>query len=430
MRVVTATGALPASLAENSRPGDWVGTLALAGDLAGLTGIEAIGPHGLYFSVRWDAALSLAFVTPGAAADFEGFGGAVPRLGFSLRLGYGDGTVLDLPTQYQVTVLDRNDTAPTALRFATGGAVTAGAIGATIGTLAVTDPDSAGPFYYSFAEEDAWRFEMVGNTLKLRDGISLGLDEAPSHPLFIEVSDGRQSAAFTLDLTIRIPEEQQTVLPLLQPGETQSGFSLDGDTQAMALREARQVVVDNAYGGGVRQLVLEAGTEVWLPAVDRLLLADGYVEFTADGVLARAAALQAAMLGAGAGGATLAQQAARAEAGTGWAEIAAAMAPEPGAILTDADYVGLLFQDMLDRAPTEAELALHAGRLASGLSRAQLAVDVAMSPASLALQAAENEAGHWAFQPPGSGAAWRSDPGGLGTGGSPPGQAAEGVWVM
>jgi hypothetical protein len=428
--MVTATGALPTSMAENSRPGDWVGTLALSGDLAGLIGIEAIGPHGLYVSVRWDAALNLAFVTPGALADFEGFGGAMPRLAFALRLDYADGTVLDLPATYQVTVLDRDDTAPTALRFATGGAVTAGAIGAVIGTLAVTDPDTAGPFTFSFAEADAWRFEVVGNTLKLRDGISLGLDEAPLHPLFIEVSDGRQSTAFTLDLTVRTPEEQQTVIPLLQPGETQSGFSLDGETEAMALREARQVVADNAYGGGVRQLVLETGTEVWLAGVERLVLADGYVEFTADGVAARAAALQAALLGCSAGGAALAQQAAQAEAGIGWVEIAVGMAPGPGAMLGDADYVAALFQEMLDRAPTAAELALHAGRLASGLSRAQLAVDVAMSPDALALQAAENEAGYWAFQPPGSGAAWRSDPGGLGSGGSAAGPATEGVWVM
>jgi hypothetical protein len=426
MRVATASGTLPSSMAENSRAEDWVGTLALAGDLTGLAGIEAIGPHGLYFSVRWDAALSLAFVTPGGMADFEAFGGAMPRLEFALRLAYDDGTVLDLPSSYQVTVLDRDDTAPTALRFATGGAVTAGAIGATIGTLAVTDPDTAGPFYFNFAEDDAWRFEVVGNTLKLRDGISLGLDDAPLRPLFIEVSDGRQSAAFALDLIVRMPEEQQTVIPLLLPGETQSGFSLDGETQAMALREAREVVAGNAYGGGVVQLVLASGAEVWLAGVERLLLADGYVEFTADGVVARAAAL----LGGSAGGAALARQAAEAEAGAGWAEIAAAMAPEPGALLGDAEYVAMLFQDMLDRDPTEAELALHAGRLGSGLSRAQLAVDVAMSPDALALQAAENEAGYWAFQPPGSGAAWRSDPGGLGTGGYVGGQATEGVWVM
>ncbi|MFC7542735.1 DUF4214 domain-containing protein [Siccirubricoccus deserti] len=164
--------------------------------------------------------------------------------------------------------------------------------------------------------------------------------------------------------------------------------------------------------------------------MERLVLADGYVEFTADGVAARAAALQVALHGGEAGGAALAQHAGEAEAGIGWVEIAAGMAPGPGAMLGDADYVALLFQEMLDRAPTAAELALHAGRLASGLSRAQLAVDVAMSPDALALQAAENEAGYWAFQPPGSGAAWRSDPGGLGTGGGAGGQATDGVWVM
>ncbi len=218
MRLVQISGSLPSAIAEDSRPGDWIGSLALGGDLNGLTGIEVLGTGGLFFTARYAAAQGLAVLEPAARLDFESFG-ADPSVTFRLRFQFADDTRIDDPTQFRVAVLDRDDTPPSGLNFLVGGSVEAGAIGAIIGLLSVADLDSAGPFLFTFSWDDDWRFEVVGMTLKLRDGVSLGLDDIGTRPLFIEVSDARQSAAFTLNLTVRNPDDQGLVVQLLEPGQ-------------------------------------------------------------------------------------------------------------------------------------------------------------------------------------------------------------------
>ncbi len=157
MRVLQVSGVLPGSIAENSGPGDWSATLSLAGDLPGLTGVELLGRDALAFSASLLPGLPALVLQPGAPADFEALfaAGRSPVLEFSLRFTFADGGTVEDPTPRSVTVLDRDDTPPSALSFASGGTVVAGAIGAAIGRLTVTDPDSTGPFTFSFPEEDA-----------------------------------------------------------------------------------------------------------------------------------------------------------------------------------------------------------------------------------------------------------------------------------
>ena len=64
----------------------------------------------------------------------------------ALRFVFDDGTRQEDGPRFRVAVLDRDDTAPVGLAFSSGGSVAAGEIGAAIGTLSVSDPDSAGPF--------------------------------------------------------------------------------------------------------------------------------------------------------------------------------------------------------------------------------------------------------------------------------------------
>lgn len=409
-RVVRLTGTLPAIITENSLPGDWIGNLTLSGDIAGLTSIEAIGPGGSYFSASYNPALALVTIIPGAMLDYEAFiaAGLLPEVSFSLRFNFSDGTRLDDPTWFRVGVKDVDDTPPTGLAFATGGSVTAGAIGAIIGTLAVTDPDTAGPFYFTFPEEDAWRFEVVGNTLKLRDGISLGLDDIPHRPLIIEVSDGRQSAAFTLDLIVRDPAPQESSAPVLLPGETQFGFTAIAPGTVLSLQRAEQVGAINAYGDDLRQVVLRDGGEVWLSGVQRLQFADGWFDLALDGPAARAEALHRAILGEAASPADLVHLTAQLQSGMGNVELAQLLLADSallGAGLTDADYVTVLCRAACGHDPSAAELALQTGRLASGLSRAQLAVDLALGPEALARLAESMPDGHWVAQPYGRDAA-------------------------
>ncbi|WP_431271042.1 hypothetical protein [Dankookia sp. P2] len=202
-RAVLVSGVLPATLAENSRPGDWAATLSLSGDLDGLVGVELLGRDALDFSASLLPGLDAVRIVPGAMVDYESL--ASPVLSISLRLRFADGGTWDDLAPRSVTVLDVDDTAPTGLAFASGGTLVAGAIGSAIGRLAVTDPDTLSGFRFSFGPEDDWRFEVVDGVLKLRDGISLGLDDMPQRPLVVEVSDGRQSAGFLLWLGVADP---------------------------------------------------------------------------------------------------------------------------------------------------------------------------------------------------------------------------------
>lgn len=171
MPVVRYRGGVPQSIVEGSGPWDWVADLHLSGDLSRLAAVETTGPAAAFFSATWNAALGTATVRPDALLDFESFSaaGALPEVEVALRFVFDDGSRQEDGPRLRVAVLDRDDAPPAALSFSNGGTVAAGAIGAAIGTLSVSDPDSSGPFFFTFAWEDEWRFEVVDGVLKLRD---------------------------------------------------------------------------------------------------------------------------------------------------------------------------------------------------------------------------------------------------------------------
>ena len=419
MRSVLVSGVLPATLVENSGAGDWAATLSLAGDLGGLTTVELIGRDALYFTASLLPGLDAVRITPGAAADFETL--SSPVLGVSLCFGFADGGVVEDPAARSVTVLNTDDTAPTGLGFASGGTVVAGAIGVAIGRLAVTDPDTAGGFGFAFGVEDAWRFEVVDGVLKLREGISLGLDDMPQRPLIIEVSDGRQSAAFLLWIGVADPNTRLADLP---PGETRGGFGLvDADT-VLALRESRDVARVDALAGGERLVTLAEGTQVVLPAVERLRFVDGFQDTGAGSTGVQAAALVQALTGHAADARALAGLVARADSGAAWAEIAGGLGLPGG---SDAAVVAALYQNALGRDPGGAELTTQLARLGAGVTRAQLAVDLALSAESLARQP---EDGVWVADALGTDGAWRAGTGGLPGTAAPLSAAPDQPWLL
>lgn len=426
LRSLLVTGVLPSILPENSGPWDWVATLSLSGDLTDLTGVELLGRDALAFNAILLPGLAAVRITPGAPVDYEALlaAGRTPSLDISLRFTFADGSMVDDPTPRSVTVADVDDTPPTGIAFASGGTVVAGAIGAVIGTLAVTDPDTASGFTFFFTPEDDWRFEVVGNVLKLKDGISLGLDDMPLRPLIIGVSDGHQSAAFVLDIHVADPVSRLADLP---PGETRGGVGLaDADT-ALALRESRAVAGMDELATGERLLTLEEGTQVMLPAVQRVQFVDGFQDIGPQSAGVQAASLSQAVAGQAAEGSALAGLVARAEAGTSWTEIAATL-PELATLpAANADAVTALYHAALGRDPSGEELALQTGRLASGLSRAQLAVDLALSAEALGHQP---EGGVWVADPLGADSAWRADTGGLPAAPVPVTAAADEVWLL
>jgi hypothetical protein len=246
---------------------------------------------------------------------------------------------------------------------------------------------------------------VVGSVLKLREGISLGLDDMPRRPLIIEVSDGRQSAAFLLELRVTAPATQLSDVP---PGETRGGLQIVAPDTVLALRESRAITQAEALPGGGRVLTLQEGLQVTLPAAERLIFADGFQDAGPQSSGVQAAALARALTGREADGVTLAGMVARAEAGTSWTEIAATL---PGALPADPGVaVTALYRNALGRDPGAEELALQTGRLAAGVTRAQLAVDIALGAESLGRQPGE---GVWVADPLGEGGAWRRGTGGL-----------------
>ena len=407
--MVRYRGSAPSSIVEGSGPGDWIANLDLGGDLLRLVAVETVGPAAAFFSASWDAALGVATIRPDARLDYESFSvaGALPEVEIALRFVFDDGTRQEDGPRFRVAVLDRDDTPPDGLAFSGGGTVAAGEIGAAIGRLSVSDPDSAGPFHFSFAPEDEWRFEVVDGVLKLRDGITLGWDDVPARPILIEVSDGRQSAAFLLDVAVTDPAPAgppaSPAPPLLAAGETRAGFALAGSREALTTRPAEQANAITPHPGGARQVVLDNGDEVWLGPLDRLRFADGWLGPAGEGPAAQAAAVHRAVLGKDADGVALAPIVAELRAGAGWAEVAERLLDAAPALaaLDDAGFVSALFRAALGAEPGAGDLSLHTARLADGgASRAQVAADIALSPAPLArLAAAAPQAGHWVADP-------------------------------
>jgi len=245
-----------------------------------------------------------------------------------------------------------------------------------------------------------------GGVLKLRDGISLGWDDLPVRPILIEVSDGAQSAAFLLEVTVTAPDygpAPQTPPPVLASGEDRAGVVLASPREALTTRPVEEAAAVSSRLGGLRELSLENGESVWLgPLVDRVRFSDGWLDLAADGPAAHAAAIHHAVLGRRPDGADLAPLVASLRAGAGWVEVAERLL-DAAPSLAALDYTAFLraiAESALSASPGAEALSLHATRLAGGAtSRAQLAVDIALSPASLARLADDTPAGHWVADP-------------------------------
>ncbi len=410
MGTVQVTGTIPAVIAEGSRPGDWAAMLALAYTGPGrILSVETIGSGASFLAARFDPALMGVFLEPDAVLDYEAFAaaGLPPEIAVSLRIRFEDGTVVDDPTVFRATVLDRDDTPPQALAFAPGeGQVVAGAFGVPIGRLVVTDLDSAGPFFFRFTADDAWRFQVSSDgTLMLRSGVNLNLNDIPIRPVLVEVSDGTNSAGFVLDIQVIHPDSAPPTPGLvLAAGEMRGAVALAAEGVALVAAPAASFEsLGPAAGSGGRsppqRLLLEAGEAALLPAgTARIVFTDGVLERDAAGPVAQAAALHRALSGApsGADGATIGGMLARLERGEAPVALAA---PAVAEAAPDEAFLAGLYGDALGRAATAEEMALHLGRLGSGVARAQVAVDVALGAESLGRQAESAPEGIWAALP-------------------------------
>ena len=216
MAGVQASGTVPASILENNRPGDWVASLSLTG-AAGVLEVALTGPAAALFTATWRS--GTVTITPALVLDREAYpSGTDPVLTFGLSVRLASGWQ-DTGQSWSVTLQGVDDTAPHQLAFVSGGVVLENDVGAEIGTLKAADVDTASEnLTYSIPWPDSAWFEIVGRTLKLRDGVDLLREGGTVREVMVEVSDGRQSAAFTVAVQVlNVTSEDDTPAPPAVP---------------------------------------------------------------------------------------------------------------------------------------------------------------------------------------------------------------------
>lgn len=289
-RVLPLAGVLPAFIVENTAPWEWQGVLRLLSDPREVRFVEVSGLAGNFFDASLDFTTGLITITPIARLDAEWFKAAGQPLTLELGLHFfmADGAIATGSLSFTVTVQDIDDTPPQSLSFLTGGSVRAGQPGATIGRLKVVDPDTTGGFQFRLLEGDAWQFEVVGDELRLRPGVALDLADGPRRDLIVEVSDGQQSAAFTLSFEI-LPDPSVSHRPinLLIPGTTKGGMSwLPGDGVGgwVAVHDLATVETN----ASMAKIVTRSGVEVWMQRPRYFDFGLGFISYDPEGIPARA----------------------------------------------------------------------------------------------------------------------------------------------
>ena len=271
---VTAIGAVPGTIHENARPGDWQASLTLSG---GALDLVLAGPDAPLFSLAFDRARQSAVITPAQSFDAEAMGPAVFTLAFDVLTAAG---WQRLGQSWQVALLDHDDTPPEALLFVSGGAVMANEPGAVIGTLAATDPDTAGPLHYAVAWPDDAFFTIAGDVLRLRDGIDLLGQGGTTRHVLVTVFDGFHLAAFSLPVEVLAPGAPVTVREGSAAADTLAGTAGQdlllglGGADSLAGGDGADILEGwagaDTLDGGAGDDTLEGGEEA-----DRLLGAAG-----------------------------------------------------------------------------------------------------------------------------------------------------------
>lgn len=289
MSGVALTGSLPGQISEATPPWDWLGQLRLHINPALIRFVDLIGFGSNFFDVslnRWNGLLTIA---PIGFADHEWFvaNNMSTAISFQLQFYMTDGSIQRSQASYSVTLLNVDDTPPQALSFATGGMVVAGAAGANIGRLAVSDPDTASGFTFSIREDDAWIFEVAGNMLRLRSGVSIPLADGPQRDVVITVSDGLQASAFTLSIGVTaLGINNGGTVELLESHETAHGFRWTGTGNLFSMRMSHEIASIRDFGALIHFQLRDGGSvTVEQPAVIDLL--DGYITFSGDGFAGR-----------------------------------------------------------------------------------------------------------------------------------------------
>ncbi|MBK8160965.1 MAG: cadherin domain-containing protein [Rhodospirillaceae bacterium] len=169
----------PNAVVEESAAGVLVGISALAtdADLGDTLTYSLTDNAGGRFTIN--AVTGIVSVANGTLIDFE------TATSHNITVKATDAGGLFVTRSFTIQVMDGND-APTLVALSNA-SVAENDVGAVVGTLAVSDPNAGDT--HSFSVSDS-RFEVVANQLKLKDGISLNYESAPSVNVTVMATDG------------------------------------------------------------------------------------------------------------------------------------------------------------------------------------------------------------------------------------------------
>jgi hypothetical protein len=377
------------------------------GDASQIALIDVVGDADLYIDSSFDPMTGTVLLSNIATVDYESFtrDGKTPALSVLLRVFFKDGTMGYSDSCWTFGVSNLDDTPPTALAFSSGGKVAPGAIGATIGHLAVTDPDSGGPFTYTIGAEDAWMYEVVNDTLKLRDGMSVAISDGPYRAINIEVSDGHQSAAFRLDIQVESPASEPAVLDELDPWEHKFGFSYKSAGVVWAERGAWEVDRLEHYGSELTDVIMKDGSQIWLPKLDRLEFVNGVIDMRAEGGAVLANSVYQTILGRNIDAGSLWQISQALDAKTyGKDQLATTLLSSQEYQMhyghpSNEQFVRKLYRNIDGNMPWEPNVQGWKHALDIGMSRAEVALSFANMAVTRANLATANPYGLWMERP-------------------------------
>lgn len=284
MRFINLFSNIPGVIAENTSPWEWLGQLHLSIDPALIRFVDIIGSGADYFDAALNRQFGTLVVTPIARPDHEAFArtGQAVELSLTFRFFMMDGSIAEGAQPFTVAVLNLDDTPPQSLSLATTGLIPFGIPGTTIGTLSVTDPDTASGFTFTIREDDRWQFEIVGGTLRLKPGLMLSEADGPIRSVAIEVSDGTQSSAFTVSFNVTDPRAPSGQLAnLLVPGASKAGFRWQDPDTLMGDVMSSDIAAIRDYGS-LLNITLDNGHSLWVNEPRVMDLLDGRIFFNGD----------------------------------------------------------------------------------------------------------------------------------------------------
>nr|WP_307104824.1 cadherin domain-containing protein [Sphingomonas sp. SORGH_AS_0950] len=282
--VITSPATL--SMAEN---GTVVGTLTASDPDAGTT---------LNWAIAGGADANLFTINPNTGAltfrsapDFEVPHDAGGDNVYNLTVSASDGT--NVTTQNLAVTLTNVNESPS-LTLSGVGTVMENQIAATVATFVASDPDAGDTLTYTLGGTDAALFMVDGNTVRLKDGISLDYEQAATRSLTLTVTDSHglsqtraltfnvgdvnEAPVFTTPTTVSMAEngmavqvahasdpDAGAVITYSLGGTDAALFAIDAQTGAITFRTAPDFEAPRDAGGdNVYNLTVSAsdGTNV------------------------------------------------------------------------------------------------------------------------------------------------------------------------